>query len=434
MILGKENKVHMHNFLDILLKHFIRVGDNLCSDDDNSDIQEQLDFLSSIIFKICQDVPDACGPLWGRTLKILQSQLQKRLRDFALGEISSCWPSLGRLLLLRLLGHIFAVTDYKHSIVASASLFLCQCLSQCPVTSHNDLSSGILSCCILLGYVEETGRFFPEVFSFTRSVLSLYIPSSKLSIASIYIQKTFDIQILNWLRTSLKVEEVKSKSKKTTTTSTTPTPILWKFFNVDDLSKEDRNIFSTSMLLATQTLANNFFNKYKSFVALPELLSPLLNVIRLVRPQDEPIVSVALQSSHSKLLESSTNIIDSIKKSRVPLTLRKEVKTGIETKEPKFDMDYKFKKDKDSDRDKAKLKQLNRQVKREQKAAMRELRRDSNFLEQEQYKEIQEEKLRLKEIRHKNYNMMGEEQGLINKEMRVGLGLKGGGSGGKKKR
>ena len=96
-----------------------------------------------------------------------------------LGERSTCWPSLGRLLLLRLLGHVFAVTDYNHAIVGSASLFLCQCLSQCPVSSHNDLSSGLLASCILIGYVEETGRFFPEVFSFTRSVLSLFIPSSR---------------------------------------------------------------------------------------------------------------------------------------------------------------------------------------------------------------------------------------------------------------
>lgn len=178
IIIGKDNKVSMHNFLDVLLKHFIRIGDTL-GNDDNNDIQEQLDFLCKIIFKVCQDVPDACGPLWGRTLKIFQSQLQKRLRDFVMGERSSCWPSLGRLLLLRLLGHVFAVTDYNHSIVGSASLFLCQCLSQCPVSSHNDLSSGMLASCILLGYVEETGRFFPEVFSFTRSVLSLFIPSSR---------------------------------------------------------------------------------------------------------------------------------------------------------------------------------------------------------------------------------------------------------------
>jgi hypothetical protein len=74
----------MHNFLDILLKHFIRIGDSLGHDDTN-DIQEQLDFLCKTIFKVCQDVPDACGPLWGRTLKIFQSQLQKRLRDFVLG-------------------------------------------------------------------------------------------------------------------------------------------------------------------------------------------------------------------------------------------------------------------------------------------------------------------------------------------------------------
>jgi len=74
----------MHNFLDVLLKHFIRVGDTLGNDDNT---QEQLDFLSKTIFKVCQDVPDACGPLWGRTLKIFQSQLQKRLRDFVLGIV-----------------------------------------------------------------------------------------------------------------------------------------------------------------------------------------------------------------------------------------------------------------------------------------------------------------------------------------------------------
>lgn len=77
----------MHNFLDVLLKLFVRVGDSLCADKSNEvEIQGQLDFLCMSIFKLGQDVADASPLLWRRTLKLMQSQLQKRLRDFVQGE------------------------------------------------------------------------------------------------------------------------------------------------------------------------------------------------------------------------------------------------------------------------------------------------------------------------------------------------------------
>ena len=73
----------MHNFLDVLMKLFVRVGDSLCTNTSTeSEVQGQLDFLCLAIFKLGQDVADACPLLWGRTLKLMQSQLQKRLRDF----------------------------------------------------------------------------------------------------------------------------------------------------------------------------------------------------------------------------------------------------------------------------------------------------------------------------------------------------------------
>ena len=135
--IGKENKVHMHNFLDILLKHFIRVGDSL-GQHDTTDIQEQLDFLCRIIFKVCQDVPDACGPLWGRTLKIFQSQLQKRLRDFVLGT-TFCYKSSKCLLIIIIINNVrrakhllakswtFAFTSLIRSCVCSNRLQSCNC-------------------------------------------------------------------------------------------------------------------------------------------------------------------------------------------------------------------------------------------------------------------------------------------------------------------
>ena len=155
----------------------------------------------------------------------MHGQLQKRLRDFVQGERNeSCWPSMGHLLLLRLVGHVFAVTDFEvnpaaaaimtvicryekkylhspisffrrfchlscppdvmsaqHALVGPASLLLCQCLSQCPVRTAADVASGLLSCSVLAGFTRETKRLVPEAFEFVRSVLVLFSPTSTIS-------------------------------------------------------------------------------------------------------------------------------------------------------------------------------------------------------------------------------------------------------------
>lgn len=120
----------------------------------------QLDHLTVTLFKLSHDIFDICGSLWGKRIKIFQSQLQKRLRDYAQGKVShfvvivpwmlsvtsgvirTPWPSLGQLLFFQMVSKIFSTSDYRHIIVESACLFLCQCLSQCPVNSIPDLSSG----------------------------------------------------------------------------------------------------------------------------------------------------------------------------------------------------------------------------------------------------------------------------------------------------
>lgn len=80
----------MHNFLDVLLKLFVRIGDTLSvGESEESEIQGQLDFLCIAIYRLGQDVADACPLLWGRTLKLMHNQLQKRLRDFVQGLSAS---------------------------------------------------------------------------------------------------------------------------------------------------------------------------------------------------------------------------------------------------------------------------------------------------------------------------------------------------------
>ena len=67
----------MHNFLDVLMKLFVRVGDSLSvSSSDEVEVQGQLDYLCAAIFKLGQDVPDDCPLLWVRTIKLMHNQLE----------------------------------------------------------------------------------------------------------------------------------------------------------------------------------------------------------------------------------------------------------------------------------------------------------------------------------------------------------------------
>jgi hypothetical protein len=60
---------------------------------------------------------------------------------------------------------------------------------------------------------------------------------------------------------------------------------------------------------------------------------------------------------------------------------------------------------------------------------MRELRRDSDYIDQERHKEVTEAKDKRREERVKNYGWMEAEQASVNMQVRQGKGLmKGGGS------
>lgn len=64
-------------------------------------------------------------------------------------------------------------------MIGPASLFLCQCLTQCPVRTSKDVASGLLVCSILMSFNEETHRIVPECVEFLRSVVCAFVPPSE---------------------------------------------------------------------------------------------------------------------------------------------------------------------------------------------------------------------------------------------------------------
>eukprot|EP00605_Chrysophyceae_sp_TOSAG23-4_P001027 GSChrysophyteH1.ASY1.ANO1.1128.1 assembled CDS len=372
---GQDNKALMHNFLDILLRYFCRVGDSLADASAKDRVSQdtvlgQLDGLTTIIYNLTVDLGDRGASLWGRTLRTLHKQLQKRLRDYAQGVRETCWPSLGRLLFFRLLAHVFPVTDFRHALVTPATLFLAQCLSQCPVSSAADLVSGVYTCCLLSDvYCEGTQRFVPEVTHYLTLLLSLLDGNKK-----------------------------------------PPLTIPWHVFATENPGTASEKSFMTSAIAnAAITLSESLVKKHAESQALPEMFTPLSLALSNIR-WEEAVVSG----------ESVKRALDDVQQNRQPLRWRESKVESIELKTPRYELNYTFKKDRDPDADRAKLKQLTRQSKRETKAAMRELRRDAEFLDQHAYAAKQEAHEARRAERAKNFAFMEQQQATMNMQVKTG--------------
>lgn len=69
---------------------------------------------------------------------------------------------------------------FRHSVLVPITLLLGQCLTQCPVRSHKDISSGLLVSSILISFNMETKRIVPECLEFLRSVSCAFLPQKIL--------------------------------------------------------------------------------------------------------------------------------------------------------------------------------------------------------------------------------------------------------------
>mmetsp|Transcript_8887 Transcript_8887/g.8473 ORF Transcript_8887/g.8473 Transcript_8887/m.8473 type:complete len:127 (-) Transcript_8887:323-703(-) len=122
---------------------------------------------------MAQDSPTCAGAVWGRRLGIFQKALAKRLRDAEFVSSSDCedqhvtaWHSTGTLLLLRVMGHIFPVTDLRHVVVTPSIILLGQTIAQTPVGSLDDLCRGLFCCSLMIAYCKEASQLQSEALSF----------------------------------------------------------------------------------------------------------------------------------------------------------------------------------------------------------------------------------------------------------------------------
>ena len=415
-----DNMAKMSIFLDILFVHFIRVGDVLISMTEQEDINSvlaQLHCLSSVIFQLAQDVPDACRASAVKLIKNMQSTLQRRMRAYQSGEISSCWLGLGHILLLQEFGHVFATSDFRHGIVTPSFLLICQCLTQCPLVSVADASSGLLLSCIILNYTEKSEKFVPEVFFFLERLLRTLNQnfSSNMDVNS---------ESLFCLLAFFSSEAVVIGDERR---------IPWQCFNpCADTNVKDAAI---SVFHTIFVIMDKLSEKYKTSIAYPELFEGLSKVFTDINintvGEFESSPYFAAYPEHAAMIKKIQDNRLQMSNTRQCLKWRIPKRKIEKMLTPAFEVDYKLKKSSNTtNSDAVKLKVLQKQVKREEKATMRELRRDAEFIARERMSEKDLVRKARKEERAKNFAWLEDQHATFKQQVRVSKGaLKGGGSG-----
>jgi hypothetical protein len=108
------------------------------------------------MYQMAQDSPESTGAVWSRRIGIgiFQNAHAKRLRGIEFvhqeedeedHQLITAWPSAGKFLLLRTLGHTFPVTDdRRHYVVSPTMLLFGRMVAQTLVGSPYDLVIGTL--------------------------------------------------------------------------------------------------------------------------------------------------------------------------------------------------------------------------------------------------------------------------------------------------
>lgn len=440
--LNHKNKERMQNFYDVLLRRFIAVGDAIFeSGNGGPDLEryEQLNSITKTLYAMSQDSPECAGAVWSRRLGIFQKAFAKRLRDVEVVQLGdacegefTAWPSTGMLLLMRALPHIFPSTDKRHAVVTPALVLLGQILAQTPIYSQYDVVMGLFCSGLMIEYTKDAKRLPPEATAFLAGVLRLFaddvaaalsrspLPSlGSTSKGSTLLNLRKELSdLIN--EDDLGLNNIRLSLEK------------------DDIQSEANSLATISFALHLVQQAINAFGKTEEG-SEREIFSEVMKAMLCI---DGSRKDLTLPLSVKNAIAETARVASSTCASgeeRRPLQRRKAASAkdlAIKTLAPRMEdpSRYSMSKDKGKTQLQAEHDRHRREYKREHKAAMRELRLDSAFIESERRKAKDAADGKAKEKRHKNFAWLEQEQATMNQQVRMGGGLLSGGGVGAAKR
>ncbi|KAL4802888.1 nucleolar protein 14 [Aspergillus unguis] len=357
--LHSENKAKLGRFAGILVQHVAYMADQ----------------PEHPPFSILENVLRHIHSLAKSHPEPVSMAFRAQLREMATDRPLSFRP--GDLVILTGIATIFPTSDHFHAISTPAHLCLARYLGQGPIKTLADLCTGAYVASLAVQYQSVSKRYMPEFLNYVLNalcILSPEEPSSKLG--------TFPLR------------------KPTAPLHLNPSKSLsshkLRFWDIEVENQQQPENLKLSLITTLTTLLNAASDLWASKSASPEIFEQAQAVLQHVsktctnkKKKSSSIPTPALDTLQSTLDKLAAHLSNS-RLARRPLLLHNHKPLAVKTAIPKFEESFNPDKHYDPDRERAEANRLKAEYKRERKGAMRELRKDANFVAREQLREKKE--------------------------------------------
>ncbi|XP_071321542.1 nucleolar protein 14 [Trachinotus anak] len=342
-----------------------------------------IDKLIPELYALCQMFPEAACKAMQSVLGDAGHSMEEVLEV----KGRAAFPTLDMLIYLKVTALLFPTSDFRHPVTTPALLYLSQALTKCPVRSLQDVTSGLVLCCLAVEYVSFSKRFLPELINFLTGTLHLAV-QDKTSLGYTVVPPFRPLGTNSDLLVLSDSESCKSWSRKNLPLSAAQ--------HLELKTDLDRDQHRLMCLFTCLDLVKRCCLLYKDLTSFPHIFQPIRTL--LSKHLSAQTLPEPLQELRSEILEA----IGSAPVTHSLLVFEKKKPIPLKLLTPKIVEVLDYGKKRGSTREEREKERLKHKYKKEFKGALREIRKDSRFLAREKLSEVMnrdaERKRKVKEL------------------------------------
>ena len=354
--LAAENKAKLGKFATVLVDHVSHLA---CQPEHPPFVV--LEALIRHIHSLAKTFPEEIGRAF-----------RTHLRSFDHDRPTA--PTPGDLLILTAIASIFPTSDHFHPVVTPAMLCMTRYLGQKAPKSLNDLTTGTYISTLCLQYQRLSKRYVPEVISYALNAVWALCPVKPKHLLGLFPHYTTP--------ESLRIRSASGAIQGRRQLS------FWDIVCAEKSTETECEKIKVVLIETHIALIETMNELWAEKSAFCEVFATIYSSLRFLQQSGKlhdktrKKVRTVANKVHEQLLHSLS--------ARQPLRLHNHRPLAIKTSIPKFEESYNPDKHYDPDRDRAEMSKLKAEHKRERKGALRELRKDANFIARESLKEKKE--------------------------------------------
>ncbi|XP_012724420.2 nucleolar protein 14 [Fundulus heteroclitus] len=328
-----------------------------------------VDKLIPELYTLCQMFPEAAC----KSMQSILGDAAHSMEEVIEVKGLAAFPTLDMLVYLKVTALLFPTSDFRHPVTTPALLYISQALTKCPVRSLQDLTSGLVLCCLAVEYVSFSKRFLPELINFLSGTLRLAV-QDKASAGCVVVPpfrpsgKHSDLLVLSSAESCRSWSEIKLPLVSTQ--------------QLELNSDLDRDHYRLNCLSTCLDLVKRCCLLYKDLTSFTHIFQPIRTLLsKHLSRQNLPS---PLQELHREILEA----ISSAPVTHTRLVFDKKKPIPLKLFTPKIVEILDYGKKRGCTREEREKERLKHKYKKEFKGALREIRKDARFLAREKLNEV----------------------------------------------